>query len=60
MPVREFDCLRFGTAMEKPAWYAGKTLLSNPPAYGDFPNLVKSGVASTSPKNRLTSVRRHA
>ena len=42
MPVREFDCLRLGTAMgipvDQPVIY---TVLKNPPAYDPKPRFVK-------------------
>jgi hypothetical protein len=47
MPVREFDCLRLGTAMGTPAnqpdLYA---VLKNPPAYDDGLGPVKCGCVS--------------
>jgi hypothetical protein len=45
MPVREFDCLRLGTAMETPDDSAETcAVLKNPPAYDEHLNPVKGGV----------------
>src|SRR4051812_49142419 len=44
MPVREFDCLRLGTAMKTPVDQTTICcVLKNPPAYDDSGDPVKGG-----------------
>lgn len=44
MPVREFDCLRLGTAMGTPVSpKSNQQFLGNPLRYGDGPQAVKGG-----------------
>ena len=43
MPVREFECLRFGRAIVQPVFNVRFRLFENPPAYGEPRLKVKGG-----------------